>query len=149
MASTIFDENLKQVPVVKLKCQVTFPLEYAPLCLTHCRTDIWETNENAYNILILSGSDELIHGFRQNSYLKTFEEIEDEQMIHLFPEFAQLTPSPAISIAFAYHVGANQVEQRWTACGCQDGQLQVFLVDTFKRELLMQFEDLESDVTKL
>ena len=160
-------EPTKYVSNVELKCLETFQLDFVPYCLTHCH--IPSSGKGCENILLLSGSDDLIHGFRKDFFSKvveglkeehssdgkankavsdtvkakaSFYEIEDDEMVHLFPEFSQPTPSPAISLSFSYHK-TDIVSQRWSVIGCQDGQLQVFQIDSMKNEVLKVFEDLE------
>lgn len=160
-------DNTKYVTNIELECLETFQLEFVPYCLTYC--DVPSSDENRENILLLSGSDDLIHGYRKddssknvdaitdlenhekadnkiNSYRKeaksNFNEIDDDEMMHLFPEFSTPTPSPALSLSFSYPKN-ELVSCRWTAIGCQDGQLQIFQVDPIKGEVLKVFEDLE------
>ena len=134
------ETNSKQVPVVRLKCLFTLQLEFVPCCLTNCVViNSFEKNEN---ILILSGTDDLVHGYRKYSSSEVLQEIEDDEMISLFPEFSNPTASAALSISFKHHK-SDGVVQRWSAVGCQEGQLHVFQVDTLKREVLMKVEDQE------
>ena len=134
------ETNSTQVPVVKLKCLSTVQLDFIPCCLTNCIViNSFEKNEN---ILIISGSDDLVHGYRKYSSSEVLQEIEDEEMMSLFPEFSNPTTSAALSIAFEHHESDGAV-QRWSAVGCQDGQLHVFQVDLLKGEVLMQVEDQE------
>ena len=143
ISSISHEEQTNHVPIVELKSLATFQLEFIPYCLTHCRVYKLSEKEKYENVLLLSGSDDLIHAYRRNSSnANTFDEIEDEEMMHLFPEFAQMTPSPAVSVSFAYHE-REHVMNRWSAVGCQDGQLQVFQVDPQKAEILRLFEDLD------
>ena len=159
--------DTKHVANVDLKCLETIQLDFVPYCLTQC--DISSSEKSREKILLLSGSDDLIHGYRKNQSLDNisrsrenqnlerldnknesdkkeaiskFYELEDSDMMHLFPEFSHSTPSPAISLSFSHHkydIGSH----RWSAIGCQDGQLQVFQVDLMKGEVLKVFEDLE------
>ena len=143
ISSISHEEKRNHVPIVELKSLATFQLEFVPYCLTHCRVYELSETKKYENILLLSGSDDLIHAYRRNcSTENTFDEIEDGEMMHLFPEFAQMTPSPAVSVSFAYHE-QEHVMNRWSALGCQDGQLQVFQVDSHKGEILRLFEDLD------
>jgi len=164
--SAAFDST-KYIPNVELKCLEKFQLDFVPYCLTHC--DVSSSGNDHENILLLSGSDDLIHGYRRSysfstidgdnekgddidtndksdsSNLKTkncFYEMEDNEIMQLFPEFSQSTPSPAMSLYFKYDE-CDQVSHRWSAIGCQDGQLQVFQVDSTKGEVLKVFEDLQ------
>ena len=127
---------------MELKCLATFHLDFIPYCLTHCSIPGLSNEEVEENILLLSGSDDLIHGFRKKFSSNDFYELEDDQMINVFPECANLTQSPVTAMSFVYH-DLKQVIHRWSVLGCQDGQLHVFQVDPLKRELLMSFEDLE------
>ena len=160
-------DNTKYVTNVELECLETFQLDFVPYCLTYC--DVPSSDEKRENILLLSGSDDLIHGYRKNDSSKNadairddenheksdnklnldrreaksnFYEMDDDELVHLFPEFSQPTPSPALSLSF-YYPKNELVSCRWTAIGCQDGQLQVFQVDPIKGEVLKVFEDLE------
>ena len=131
------------MPLVELKCVATFQLDFLPFRLTHysVQTSLEEGDVNT--VFLVSGSDDLIHAFAPSPLSTAFEELQDEEITNLFPEFSQHTPSPATDISFAHRVVNNDGLHRWSVIACQEGQVQVFKVDVFKRELLMSFEDLD------
>ena len=70
-------DNTKYVTNVELECLETFQLEFVPYCLTYC--DVPSSDENRENILLLSGSDDLIHGYRKNDSSKNVDAITDHE----------------------------------------------------------------------
>merc|ERR1712018_492827 len=61
-----YEEKSNHVPIIELKSIATFQLDFIPYCLTHCRVYKLSEKENFENILLLSGSDDLIHAYRRN-----------------------------------------------------------------------------------
>ncbi|CAG9763912.1 unnamed protein product [Ceutorhynchus assimilis] len=103
---------------------LTVELNFIPYKLMH-------TKFQEETVFLLSGSDNLVHVYRENPQDHVFKEIQDRE-VH-FPEFEK-TPSPVVWIDILHYNN-----ERITAFSCECGYVKVTKVDTNTNKRLYSF----------
>ncbi|XP_074034569.1 KICSTOR complex protein kaptin [Leptinotarsa decemlineata] len=109
-------------------------LNFIPYKLFHTYLVTFEDNAmvNKEIVFVLSGSDNQIHIFRENTTDHTYKEIENKDH---FPEFSK-TPSPVVWIDIYY---SDDFKERITSFACECGYVKLLKVDVVSNKLVYNF----------
>ncbi|XP_066262660.1 KICSTOR complex protein kaptin-like [Euwallacea similis] len=113
---------------------LTVELNYIPYKLMHTEFFTWNDDKiaNKEIVFILSGSDNVVHIYRENTTEHTYKEVDSREM---FPEFPK-TPSPIVWIDICH---MNNYEERLTAFGCECGYVKLLKINTKTKKIIYNF----------
>ncbi|KAH1007617.1 hypothetical protein HUJ04_004829 [Dendroctonus ponderosae] len=113
---------------------LTVELNFIPYQLMHTELITWKGDKIAKKeiVFILTGSDNLVHIYHENTSEHSYKDIDNRD---LFPEFGK-TPSPVIWIDICH---LNNYEERVTAFGCECGYVKLLKVNTKTNKVIYNF----------
>ncbi|CAH1110509.1 unnamed protein product [Psylliodes chrysocephalus] len=108
-------------------------LNFIPYKLLHTYLVIWDDGViNKEVVFVLSGSDNQVHVYKENTADHIYKEIDNQEC---FPEFCK-TPSPVIWIDIYY---SSDFLERVTTFACECGYVKLLKVDVRNNKLIYNF----------
>ncbi|XP_030757029.1 KICSTOR complex protein kaptin-like [Sitophilus oryzae] len=113
---------------------LTVELSFIPYKLMHTYLITWKDNKilSKEIVFVLSGSDNLVHIYHENTAEHVYKELDSKER---FPEFSK-TPSPVVWIDICH---INNYTERVTAFGCECGYVKLLKVNTTSDKLVYNF----------